>query len=194
MVLHTFFVQFILDLKVGHSCTSHINVIGVYMNKKLIEYLIIATAIILLVYGFSVMATYKFPQKQSDVTDSIKMYHPSSSGYTVNGNTVEFRNSLYDFYNMDVSKLNSSDGRLTNLLNHFANFEQGTIDYMNETCYLLTMEFDDGSGYRYHSMIIPIDSFDKNNLSFKKDATVYLFDANNRKFVLESAFNSQVVL
>jgi hypothetical protein len=56
------------------------------------------------------------------------------------------------------------------------------------------MEFDDGNGFKYHSMIIPIDSFDKNNLSFTKDANVYLFDGNNRKFVAESAFESQVVL
>ena len=164
------------------------------MNKKIIEYLIIATAVILLIYGFCTIATYKFPERQSDVTDSIKMYHPSSSAYTVKGDDVEFRNSLYGIYDMDVSKLNSSDERIANLLNHFANFEQGTIDYKNETCYLLTMEFDDGHGFRYHSMIIPIDSFDKEKLSFKKDANVYLFDGNNRKFVVESAFGSEVAL
>lgn len=164
------------------------------MNKKLIEYLIIATVIILLLYGCITMVGYKFPEKKTNITDSITMYHPTSSGYTVKGDNVEFRNVLYDFYNMDVSKLNSSNERITNLLNHFANVNQGTVDYLNESCYVLTMEFDDGSGYKYHSMVIPIDSFNKDNLTFKKDATVYLFEANNRQFVVDSVFNSQVVL
>lgn len=164
------------------------------MNKKLIEYLIIATVVILLLYGCITLVGYKFPEKKTNITDSITMYHPTSSEYTVKGDSVEFRNVLYDFYNMDVSKVNSTDGRLANLLNHFANFEQGTIDYKNESCYLLTMEFEDDSGYKFHSMIIPIDSFDKNNLSFNKDAKVYLFDGNNRKFVVESAFESEVKL
>lgn len=163
-------------------------------TKKIIEYLIIATVVILLLYGCFTLAGYKFPEKKANITDSITMYYPTSSGYTVNGDTVEFRNVLYDFYNMDVSKLNSSNQRVTNLLSHFANVNQGTVDYINETCYLITMEFDDGSGYKYHSMIIPIKSFDKDRLSFKDDATVYLFEANNRQFVVDAAFNSQVVL
>lgn len=163
-------------------------------NKKVIEYLIIAATVILLIYCCFAAMDYKFPEKHKDITDSISMYYPSSSAYTVNGDTVEFRNSLYDFYDMDVSKLKSSDERFTNLLNHFANFNQGTIDYKNESCYLLTMEFEDDYGYKYHSMIVPIDSFDRDSFSFKKDATVYLFDGNNRKFVVDSAFNSQVKL
>ena len=119
------------------------------------------------------------------------MYYPSSSGYSVNGDTIEFRNLLYDFYNMDVSKLNSSDSRLTNLLNHYDN--QGTVDYKNETCYLLTMEFEDDNGFNYHSMIIPTNSFNKDSRSFTNETSVYLFDGNNRRFVLDTAFNSEVV-
>lgn len=164
------------------------------MNKKLIEYLIIATVVVLLLYGGITMAGYKYPEKNVNVTDSLAMYYPTTSGYTVNGDTVEFRNPLYDFYNMDVGKLNSSSERVTNLLNHYANFGQGTVDYLNESCYLITVEFDDGSGFKYHSMIIPLDSFDKDGLTFKDNATVYLFEANNRQFVVDAAFNSQVVL
>ena len=164
------------------------------MNKKLIEYLIIATAVILLLYGCYAFMDYKYLEKERTITDSITMYYPSSSGYSVNGDTVEFRNSLYDFYNMDVSKLSSSNQKLTNLLNHFANVNQGTIDFKNETCYLLTMEFEDDNGFKYHSMIIPIDSFDKSSLSFTKDTNVYLFDGNNRQFVVDTAFNSKVVV
>lgn len=164
------------------------------MNKKIIEYLIIATVIILLAYSCLTMASYHFPEKKANVTDSITMYYPASSGYTVNGDTVEFRNVLYDFYNMDVSKLNSSNQRIGNLLSHFANVNQGTVDYINESCYLITMEFEDGSGFKYHCMMIPIDSFNKDNLSFKNDTNVYLFDGNNRQFVVDSAFNSKVVL
>ncbi len=167
------------------------------MNKKIIEYLIIATAIILLLYASYSMVSYnneKFKVVTADVTDSITMYYPSSSGYTVNGDTVEFRNSLYDFYNMDVSKLSSSDKRLTNLLNHFANLNQGTVDFLNETCYLVTIEFEDGSGFKYHSIIIPIDSFNKDSFSFKNETDVYVFDGNNREFIVDSAFNSRVVI
>jgi hypothetical protein len=164
------------------------------MNKRLIEYLIIATVIVLLIYGCVTMMGYKYPEKKANVTDSITLYYPTSSGYTVNGDTVEFRNLLYDFYNMDISKLNSSNQRVTNLLNHFSSFGQGTVDYMNESCYLVTVEFDDGSGFKCHSMIIPMNSFNKDSLTFKNESTVYLFDANDRQFVVDAAFNSQVVL
>ena len=167
------------------------------MNKKLIEYLIIATALILLIYGCYTMISYSsggYDEVQNNVTDSITMYYPSSSGYAVAGNTVEFRNELYDFYNMDVSKLSSSDEKVKNLLNHFSSDNHGTVDYKNETCYLLTVEFEDDNGFKSHSMIIPVDSFDKSSLSFKDNATVYLFDGKDRGFVVDSAFNSQVVI
>lgn len=164
------------------------------MNKRLIEYLIIATVIVLLIYGFATMMGYKYPERKDNITDSISMYHPTSSSYKVDGDTVEFRNILYDFYNMDVSKLNSSNERVTNLLNHYANFGKGGVDYLNENSYLVTVEFEDGSGFKYHSMVIPIDSFNKNDFTFNDTATVYLFEGNNRNFVTDSAFNSQVVL
>ena len=162
------------------------------MNKKIIEYLIIATAIILLLYGCYAIHDNKFVEKPANITDSISIHYPESSDYTVNGDTVEFRDSLYPFYNMDVSKVNSSDERLTNLLNHFTNYNQGTIDYKNESCYVLTTEYEDDNGFKYHSMIIPIKSFDKDNLTFKEKANVYIFDGNNREFVVDTAFNSQV--
>lgn len=152
-----------------------------------------ATAIILLIYGGYSLMNYKYLETEKDITDSIIMYYPSTSEYKIVGDTVEFRNSAYDFYNMDVSKLNSTDKRVTNLLNSFANVNQGTIDYKNESCYLLTMEFDD-NGFKYHSIIIPVKSFDKDKLTFKNKTNVYLYDGNNREFVIDSAFNSQVVL
>lgn len=164
------------------------------MNKKLIEYLIIATVAVLLLYACYSFMSYNYLYKEDKVTDSISMYYPSSSGYTVNGDAVEFRNSFYHFYDMDVSRLSSSDERITNLLNHYANFDQGTIDYKNESCYVVTMEFEDDNGFKYHSMIIPLNSFNKDNLSFTNKTHVYLFDGNNRNFVVDTVFNSQVVL
>ena len=164
------------------------------MDKRIIEYLIMATVAVLLIYGCYAFIDYKYVENQKNVTDSIAMYYPASSGYSADGDSVEFRNSLYDFYDMDVSKLKSSDAKLTNLLNHFANLNQGTVDYKNETCYLLTMEFEDDNGFKYHSMIIPIDSFNKDNLSFTNETDVYLFDGNNREFIVDTAFNSKVVL
>lgn len=163
------------------------------MNKKIMEYLIIVTAVILLSYSCYSFITYKYSEQKA-ITDSITMYYPSSSDYTVVGDTIKFRNSLYGFYNLDVSKLNSSDERLTNLLNHFANVNQGTVDYRNESCYLLTLEFVDDTGFKYHSLIIPVDSFNKDNLSFTNKTYVYVFDGNNREFVVDTAFNSQVAL
>lgn len=160
------------------------------MNNEKIEYLIIATAIILLLYaGYSLM-THKYLEQEMEITDSITMQYPSSSGYTVTGDTVEFTNIEHDFYNMNVSKLKSSDKRIKNLLNHFANLNRGTVDYKNESCYLLTMEFDDG--FKYHSMIIPYDSFNKTSLTFTKDTTVYLIEGNNREFVVDTGFNCKV--
>lgn len=163
------------------------------MNKKIIEYLIIATAAILLIYSFYSFMSYNYLETEANITDSISMTYPSTSEYKVVGDTVEFRNAAYDFYNMDVSKLNSSDERVTNLLNHFASFNKGTIDYKNESCYLLTMEFED-NGFKYHSLIIPIDAFSKDNMAFTKNANVYTFNGNDREFVVDTAFNSQVVL
>ncbi|WP_298499611.1 hypothetical protein [uncultured Methanobrevibacter sp.] len=164
------------------------------MNKKTIEYLIIATVIIILLYSCYAFASYRYLDSENNVTDSITMYHPKSSNYTVVGDSVEFKNTLYDFYDMKVSKLSSNDTRLTNLLSHFSKVNQGTVEYINESCYLLTMEFQDDSGFKYHSMVIPVDSFDKENHNFTKDATVYLFDGNNREFVVDTVFNSKVVL
>ena len=163
------------------------------MNKKMVEYLIIATAIILLLYGCYAFVSYKYPEEETTILDSITLYYPTTSEYTVEGNTVEFRNS-HSFYDMDVSKLNSSDERITNLLSHFSNLNRGSIDYKNETCYQITIEYDDGNGFKYHSMVIPYDSFDKNNLSFTKQTNVFLFEANNREFVVDTVFNSGGVI
>lgn len=164
------------------------------MNKKIIQYMIIATAIILLIYGGYSIMNYGYRDSQIAVTDSIFVPYPSTSEYNVVGDKVEFRNQAYNFYDMDIIRVNSTDVKLTNLLNHFAKVSQGTIDYKNESCYLLTMEFNDGSGFKYHSMIIPFNSFDKDNLTFTKPTTVYLFEANNREYVVDTAFNSRVIL
>ncbi|MBQ6100449.1 MAG: hypothetical protein IJL02_11390 [Methanobrevibacter sp.] len=164
------------------------------MNKKTIEYLIIATAIIILLYSGYAFLSHDYIDEVNNVTDSITMYHPASSNYTVIGDTVVFKNPAYSFYDMNVSKLSSNDARLTNLLSHFSKVNQGTVEYFNESCYVVTMEFEDASGFKYHSMIIPIDSFDKNSHNFTKDTTVYLFDANNRGYLVDSVFNSKVIL
>ena len=166
------------------------------MNKKLIEYLIIATAIVLLLYGCFSMLGFKYEdlEVKANVTDSIEMYYPSSSEYTVDGNTVEFRNDQYDIYNMDASKISSSDERVQNLLSHVSKVAHVTVDYKNETTYILTMEYEDAKGFKYHSMIMPVDSFDKDSSTFKKETDVILFDGNNRDFVIDAAFNSEVKL
>lgn len=163
------------------------------MNKKLIEYLIIVTAVVILIYGCYSLYEYKLPEMKDDITSSASINHPLSSGYKVDGDTIEFSN-VHDFYNMNVSKVNSSDEKITNLLNHFNNLGQGTVDYRNESCYLITIEFDDGSGYKYHSIVIPYDSFDKNGMSFTRDTEVYLFEGNDREFVVDTVFNSDVIL
>ena len=162
------------------------------MNKRKIEYLIMATTIILLLYGRYCLMTHDHMEQRSDVTDSINMNYPSSSEYAVVGNTVQFTNPQDSFYNMNVSKLNSTDGKITTLLKNFATVNAGTIDYKNETCYLITLKFDEPHGFKYHSMIIPYDSFNKDNLTFTNDTYVYLFEANDREYVVDTAFNSEV--
>lgn len=164
------------------------------MNNKLIEYLIMATVIILLIYGFYSFIGYEYDDQEDNVTEYITMYHPSSSNYSVSGDTVEFRNSYYDFYDMDVSRLSSSDERITTLLNHMSNFNSGSVNYLNETCYLVAIKFDDGNGFNYHAILIPIDSFDKDSLSFKNETTVCLYDGKDWNFVLDSISNSKVII
>lgn len=164
------------------------------MNKKVIEYLVIVTAIALLVYGGYSILDYKYQDSEEMVvTDSITLYCPSCSDYSVVGDEIEFR-SLFDIYNMDVSKVISSDTKVKNLLKHYSSFNRGSIDYKNESCYLVTVEFEDENGFRYHSIIIPYDSFDCDSFSFTKDTNVFLFDGNNREFVVDTAFNSRGVL
>lgn len=164
------------------------------MNKKVIEYLVIVAAIALLVYGGYSILDYKYQDSEEMVvTDSITLFCPSSSDYSVVGDEIEFRSPI-DIYNMDVSKLNSSDTKVKNLLKHYSSFNRGSIDYKNESCYLVTVEFEDKNGFRYHSIIIPYDSFDTDSLSFTRDTNVFLFDGNNREFVVDTAFNSRGVL
>ena len=165
------------------------------MNNKLIEYLIMATVIILLIYSFYSYLGYSYDEDCENITEYISMYHPKSSGYSVSGDTVEFRNSYYDFYDMDVSRLSSSDERITVLLNHLSHFSKsGTISFLNETCYEIIIEFDDGSGFKYHAILIPIESFDRNSMTFKNETTVYLYDGKDWDFVQDSVYNSKVVI
>ena len=163
------------------------------MDRKILEYIIIAIVIILLIYSVYFFISYQYSDEKV-VLDSITILTPAGSEYSVVGDTIEFRNHLYDFYNLDVTKTNSSDERVTKLLNYYMSFKSSTIDFKNETCYLITIPFDNGTGFAYHSMIIPIDSFNRDNLTFSKECTVWIFDGKNREFVVDSAFNSEVVL
>ena len=162
------------------------------MDKKIIEYITIAIAIILLIYASYFFIFYDYNENVTSL-DNITLLVPSSSQYHVIGDTIEFKNPTYDFYNLNVSRLNSSDERITLLLNYISNMKKGSVEYLNESCYVLTVEYPDGH-FQYHSMIIPIDSFDKDKLSFIKESPVWLFEANNKEFVVDSAFNSKVVL
>lgn len=165
------------------------------MNNNLIEYLIMATVIILLLYGFYSYAGYDYSDRMDNVTEYISMYHPTSSNYSVSGDTVEFRNSYYDIYDMDVSRVSSSDERITDLLNHYSHFSKaGSVNFLNETCYEVAIELEDDSGFKYHFILIPIDSFDRDSLSFKNETTVYLFEGKDWDFVVDSVFNSKVVM
>lgn len=157
------------------------------------EYIIIAIVMILLAYSMYFFTSYQYNDEKV-VLDSITILAPSGSQYTVEGDTIEFRNHIYDFYNLDVTKANSSDEKVTKLLNHYLSFKTSTTDFKNETCYLITVPFEDDNGFRYHSMIIPIDSFNRDNLTFSKNCTVWIFDGKNREFVVDSAFNSEVAL
>ena len=162
------------------------------MDKKTIEYIIIAVAIILLIYTSYCFLTYHYAEKEIKINDTISILSPSSSTHTVVGDTIEFRNN-FDIYNLDVKKTTSTNEDVKALLNYYLNFDGGTIDYYNESCYLVTVPID-YNGYDYHSMIIPTDSFNKNNASFTNETTVWIFNGNNREFVVDSAFNSWVIL
>ena len=159
----------------------------------MIEYLIIGVAIVLILYGCFSFATCQFHEKKATVMDSLTMYYPSSSKILDDGDVVKFRNSD-EFYNLDVSRLKSTDERVENLLTHFSNIDnQGTLEYKNETHYVLTIKYPDDNGFNYHSMIIPIDSFNKDDSTFGNKTDVLLFDGNNREFVVDSAFLSEGV-
>lgn len=162
------------------------------MNKKIIEYIIVAIAIILLIYASYFFISYQY--YENEITfDSITLLAPMSSQYEVVGDTIEFRNPTYSFYNLDVVKTNSDDVKVKSLLNALLNFNTGGVTYYNESCYLIFVEYEVGD-YKNHAMIIPVDSFNQDDLTFSKNTTVWLFESNNNKFVIDSALNSKVVL
>ena len=160
------------------------------LDKKKIEYIIIAIAIFLLVYASYFFITYNYLE-QEITTDSITLLAPKGSEYTVDGDTIVFKN-MFDIYNLNITKMNSSDKRVVSLINYYSNFKLGGIEFLNESCYVLNVACED-NGYNYHSIIIPIDSFDKEKLSFKNETTVWIFSGNNKEFVMDSAFHSKVL-
>ena len=164
------------------------------MNKRLIQYAILAAAIILLLYGAYFSMTYHYLEEEVKVNDSITLLSPISSNYTVDGDTIKFRDKSSDIYNIDITKTDSSDDRVIKLLNYFKHLKDGSFDYYNETCCLISVNYEDGSGFDYHAMLIPSDSINKENMSITGECDIWLFDGTNREFVLDSAFNSRVVL
>lgn len=161
------------------------------MDRKKIEYVIIAMAVVLLIFAAYSFVAYKYSETELAL-DSISLRIPSSSNYTVEGDTIEFTNP-FGFYNLNVTKTDSSDANVNTLLKAYQNFRGGSLSYLNESCYLVYVKFPD-RGFDHHVLIIPIDSMDKDTFTFKKNATVWIFDANNREFVLDSAYNSEVAL
>jgi hypothetical protein len=161
------------------------------MNRKTIEYIIIIIAVVLLIYASYYFINYQYQENEIEF-DSIVIRAPESSSYETVGDTIKFTNP-YTFYNLDATKTNSSDANIKSLLNALSNFNTGGVTYYNESCYLVFVEYDTGD-YKDHAMIIPIDSFDKDSLTFSNDTAVWLFDSNNIKFVMDSALNSKVVL
>ncbi|MBR4448371.1 hypothetical protein [Methanobrevibacter sp.] len=161
------------------------------MNRKTIEYIIIIIAVVLLIYASYFFINYQYHANEIEF-DSITMLAPESSNYEIVGDAIEFRNPD-SFYNMDVTKTNSDDAKVKSLLNALSNFNTGDITYYNESCYLVVVEYDNGN-YNDHAIIIPVDSFDKDTLTFSKNTPVWLFDSNDFKFVVDSALNSEVVL
>lgn len=159
------------------------------MNRKRIEYIIIIIAVVLLIYAYF-FVNYQYQTNELEF-DSITILSPDSSNYEIVGDTIEFRNP-YSFYNMDVTKTDSDDARVKSLINALSNFNTGGVTYYNESCYMVFVEYGDGN-FSDHAMIIPVDSFDKDSLTFSKNTTVWLFDSNNIRFVIDSALNSKVV-
>lgn len=158
------------------------------LDKKKIEYIIIAIAIFLLVYASYFFITYNYLEQEITV-DSITLLAPTSSEYSVEGNTIVFKN-IFDIYNLNITKTNSSDKRAVSLINYYSNFKIGGIEYLNEDYYVLNTVYDD-NGHAYHSIIIPIDSFNKDELSFNNETTVWIFDGNNKEFVMDSALHTR---
>lgn len=179
------------NISINLNITIHIEQ-GVCMDKKKIEYIIIAIAIFLLLYVSYFSFTYHYAEHEVAL-DSITLISPNSSEYAIEGNTIVFKNSMYDIYNLNVTKVNSSDKKVTNLINYYSNFKQGKgITYKNESYYLLSVVYD-VDGYNCHSILIPIDSFNKEELSFTNETTVWIYSGNNREFVMDSAVKTERV-
>lgn len=159
------------------------------MDRKKIEYVLLAIAILLLVCVSYFLFTYNYLEQEVTI-GSVTLLSPVSSEYTVEGDTIVFKNPTYDIYNLNITRTDSSNNKVVNLINYYSNFKQGNIEYKNESYYLLSVAHDN-DGYKYHSILIPIDSFDKENLSFTDKVDVLIFDGNNKEFVMDSAFNSR---
>ena len=73
------------------------------MDKRKIEYVLIAVAVLLLVYASYVLLTYNYMEQEITV-DSLTLLSPVSSEYTVEGDTIVFKNSKYGIYNLNITK------------------------------------------------------------------------------------------
>ena len=164
------------------------------MDRRIIQYVFIAVAVVLLICAAYLAMTGHYVEKEEQISDSIILQHPISSKYTVSGDKIEFRDPNSEIYNLDIQKVSSKDKKVTYLLNYLEHMGNGDVGYYNESCYLVNVEVEDDDGFSQHCMIIPIDSFNKDDLSFKNDTDLWLFDGNNREFVFDSVLNSQVVL
>lgn len=164
------------------------------MYRKAVEYIIITAVIILIAYGAYSFLTYSYPVHQDNITDTIEIQYPASSNYTLTSTGVEFENTYYAFYDMNVSRLDSTSDKARDFLKNYTSTDNRAFDYKNETAYLLTCEYEDENGFMHHTLIVPVKSFDKDNLSFTQKTKVCLFDTNNWDFAVHTAFDSQVIL
>ena len=178
------------------------------MKRRKKEWIILAIAMIVIMYGAYILLDYQYTEKEI-TTDSIAFAVPKDSGYSIEGDTIVVKNDYFlvennAFSNLNVTHLNSSDSKIKALLDspegdielHDCADERYCAVYVHHQfenqSTLLKDNYGNKKTFTEHVIVVSKDSFDRSGPSFTNNTSVWLFDGFDRDFVIHTATKSKV--
>lgn len=161
-------------------------------KKKIVEYIIISIVILSVAYLMISFFNFSYEYEEDVIAkdevknpiDNVSIAFPEDSTIIKREDGVfDFEND-YEIYNFNVMLVDSNNSNARHLVTVMQTFDDGSIDPYNESYYILSESFEDDDGFTMHSMIVPIDSFDRENVEFTKNCSVIIVNGNDWDFVL----------